>query len=189
MLRFCITDTWQAIEIISDQSRIYLLYTLNIMAADYQATQKPGPDSRINPITSDNVIESVTSRQLTISRSTDSLRIPTTILLRSDHDPSDLARYVDWCWVRYFITAAGYFISNIAIVLQTTRKHSIEPFLSCVGSLYIFIDVNHMHIPVTHGMCKSCWFVNNTRVREMNWSWRSSIGTHKWRCHTLLRHE
>ena len=59
------------------------------------------------------MIGSVISRQLTISRSD---RIPWTILLRSDHDPGDPARYVDRCWIRNFITTIGHFISHITIV-------------------------------------------------------------------------
>ena len=38
------------------------------------------------------------------------------ILLRSDHDPGDPARYVDRCWIRNFNTTIGHFISNITIV-------------------------------------------------------------------------
>ena len=54
----------------------------------------PGSDSRNDPITADNVIGSVISRQLMITRSN---RISRTIVLRSDHDPSDPACYVDPC--------------------------------------------------------------------------------------------
>ena len=64
------------------------------MAADDRVTQNPGLDSRNDPITAGKVIGSVMPHQLTISRSD---RIPRTILLRSDHDRSDLARYVDRC--------------------------------------------------------------------------------------------
>ena len=59
------------------------------------------------------MIGSLISLQLTISRSD---LIPRTILLRSDHDPGDLARYVDRCWIRNFITTIDHFISNIIIV-------------------------------------------------------------------------
>ena len=61
----------------------------------------------------EKVIRSETPHQLTISRSD---QIPWTILLRSDHDPGDPARFVDRCWIRNFITTIGHFISNITIV-------------------------------------------------------------------------
>ena len=67
----------------------------------------------------EKVIGSLISRQLTISRSD---RIPQSILLRSDHDPGDPARYVDRCWIRNFNTTIGHFISNITIKLVEYHK-------------------------------------------------------------------
>ena len=61
----------------------------------------------------EKVIGSLISCQLTISRSD---RIPRTILLPSDHDPGDPARYMDRCWIRNFITTINHFFSNITIV-------------------------------------------------------------------------
>ena len=59
------------------------------------------------------MIGSLISRQLPISWSD---WIPQSILLRSDHDPGDPARYVDRWWIRNFNTTIGPFISNITIV-------------------------------------------------------------------------
>ena len=87
-------------------------------------------------------------------------RIPWRILLRSDHDPGDPARYVDWCWIRNFITTIGHFISNITIV----KVHKLR------GSKY--------------GMSKPCCIVSKHCVHALNWPWCSRIGTYKWRRHT-----
>ena len=37
-------------------------------------------------------------------------RIPRTILLPSDHDPGDPARYMDRCWIRNFITTINHIL-------------------------------------------------------------------------------
>ena len=56
--------------------------------------------------------------------------------------------------------------------------------LSCVNSLHIFNDVNHIHIPVKYGMSKPCCIVSKHCVRALNWPWRSRMGASKWRRHT-----
>ena len=58
----------------------------------------PGHHSRNDPITADKVI--AISRQLTIFQSN---QIPQMILLGSDHDTGEPARYMDLCWIRNFI--------------------------------------------------------------------------------------
>ena len=42
--------------------------------------------------------------------------IPSTILLRSNHDPGDPAYHTDRRWIRNFILSFAYLISNIALV-------------------------------------------------------------------------
>ena len=49
------------------------------------------PDARNDPITTNNVIGSVISQQLTISRSH---RIPRMILFRLNHDPADIKNLI-----------------------------------------------------------------------------------------------
>ena len=77
----------------------------------------------------EKVIGSLISRQLTISRSD---RIPRTILLRSDHDPGDPARYVNPCWIRNFIPTIDHFVSNITIVEMNKPLGNIYWNMNCL---------------------------------------------------------
>ena len=79
----------------------------------------------------EKVIGSLISRQLTISRSD---RIPRTILLRSDHDPGDPARYVNPCWIRNFIPTIDHFVSNITIVEMYKLLGNIYWNVNCLVS-------------------------------------------------------
>ena len=45
--------------------------------------------------------------------------------------------------------------------------------LSYVNSLYVFNEVNHIHIPVKHGMSKPCCIVNNTVC--VHWTGRDPL--------------
>ena len=59
-------------------------------------------------------------------------RIPRTILLRSNHDPGNPARYVDRCWIRNLITTIGHFISNITIIKVQKLPGSIYWNMVCL---------------------------------------------------------
>ena len=101
----------------------------------------------------EKVIGSLISRQLTISRSD---RIPRTILLRSDHDPGDPARYVDRCWIRNFITTIGHFISDITIVKIHKLPGNIYWNMVCpVSTVCIFSMTLITYIYLSNMVCSN----------------------------------
>ena len=100
------------------------------------------------------MIGSPISRQLTISGSD---RIPQTILLRSDHDPGDPARYVDRCWIRNFVTAIDHFISNITIVKIHKLPGNIYWNMVClVSTVCIFSMTSIPYTYLSNMACPNC---------------------------------
>ena len=96
------------------------------------------------------------------------------------------ARYVDRCWIRNFITTIGHFISNITIVKIHKLPGNIYWNMVCLVStvcIFSITLITYTYI-VKNGMSKPCCIVRKHCVRALNWPWRSSIGTHKWRRHT-----
>ena len=105
------------------------------------------------------LIGSLISRQFAISRSG---RIPRTVLLRSDHDPGDPARYVDWCWIRYFIRSIGRFISNITLPKIHKLPGNIYWNMICLVStacIFTYTYIIHTHA------CQ-IWHVRTVLYRE-----------------------
>ena len=130
-----------------------------------------GPDSRNDPIT-EKVIGSLISCQLRISRSN---RIPRTILLRSDRDPGDPARYVDRCWIRNFITAIGHFISNITIVKIHKLLGNIYWNMVCLVSTVCIVSMTLI----------TYTYLSNMACPNHAVSWANTVCVH-WTGHDAL---
>ena len=120
----------------------------------------------------EKVIGSLNSRQLTISRCD---RMPRTILLRSDHDPGDPARYVDRCWIRNFITTIDHFISNTTIVEIYKLPGNIYWNMVClVSTICIFSMTLITYTYLSNMACPNrvLWWANTVCV---HWTGRDAL--------------